>query len=285
MARNTSFYYAFLMLPASRRRAIVALWDFCRAVDDTVDEAVPGWRGPLTPDARTMASAELQEWRAEIGRCFGGGRPTTPQGRRLAPFIQQFALPRGPFEDLIDGVEMDLDRDRYDTFGELSEYCKRVASAVGLICIEIFGCRTIEAREYAVNLGLALQLTNIVRDVGSDLARGRVYLPQEDMTRFGVTDRDLAAGRVTPAVGALLSFQCHRAREYFARARRGLPRDEASRLTAAEIMGALYFAILREIERRGYDVFSTRVRVPPARRAWIALRTWARTRALQRRTR
>ncbi|MFN2445405.1 MAG: presqualene diphosphate synthase HpnD [Vicinamibacterales bacterium] len=275
--RNTSFSYAFLILPASQRHAIVALWDFCRAVDDTVDEAMPGGSGPLTPDVRARAAAELQDWRAEIARCFEGGTPATPQGRRLAPFVAQFALPRAPFEDLVDGVEMDLDRHRYETFAELSEYCRRVASAVGLICIEIFGCRTRAAREYAVNLGLALQLTNIVRDVGSDLARGRVYLPQEEMSRYGVSDRDLAAGRVTPAVSGLLAFQCARAREYFSRAWRGLPRDETSRLTAAEIMGAIYFAILQEIERRGYDVFSSRVRVSRARRAWIALRTWART--------
>lgn len=264
------------MLPPSRRNAIVAVWDFCRAVDDAVDEAMPG-PGPLTDGARARAAAELGEWRAEVARCFDGGMPTTPQGRALRPFVEMFSLPREPFDDLVDGVEMDLHRDRYATFDELSEYCRRVASAVGLICIEIFGCRSAGAREYAVNLGLALQLTNIVRDVGDDLRRGRVYLPQEDLNRFGVADADLLEGRVTPAVGRLLAFECRRARNFFERAARALPREEARRLVAAEIMGAIYADILNRIESRGYDVFSARVRVPRPRRAWIALKTWAGT--------
>lgn len=263
------------MLPASRRNAIVAVWDFCRAVDDAVDEAGPG-EGPLTPEARAGAAAELREWRAEIARCFDGASPVTPQGRALAPFIRTLQLPRGPFEDLIDGVEMDLERDCYATFDELTEYCRRVASAVGLICIEIFGCRTAAARAYAVDLGLALQLTNIVRDIGNDLRRGRVYLPQEDMARFGVTPADLAAGRVTGPVRELLAFECRRARTYFERAANERPREDARRLIAAEIMGAIYFEILRRIEARHFDVFTARIRVPRLHRAWIALKTWTR---------
>lgn len=266
------------MLPPARRNAIVAVWDFCRAVDDAVDEAMPGSVGPLTGEARARAATELHQWRAEIARCFDGVAPLTPQGRALEPFVRMFALPRAPFDDLVDGVEMDLNHDRYATFEELYEYCRRVASAVGLICIEIFGCRTDRAREYAVNLGLALQLTNIVRDVGDDLTRGRVYLPQEDLRRFGVTDTDLAKGRVTPAVRSLLAFECDRARAYFTRAARALPDDEVRRLIAAEIMGAIYGEILHRIEQRGYDVFSARVRVPRPARAWIALRTWVKTR-------
>lgn len=277
MARDTSFYYAFLMLPPARRNAIVAVWDFCRAVDDAVDEVMPGGTGALTDAARATAAAELAVWRTEVDCCFTGGVPSTPQGKALAPLVPAFELSREPFDDLIDGVEMDLRRDRYETFDELVEYCRRVASAVGLICVQIFGCREPAARDYAINLGLALQLTNIVRDVGGDLSLGRVYLPQEDLRRFGVSERDLADGRVTAPIRALLAFQCERARDYFARAARALPHSEARRLVAAEIMGAIYAEILRRVERNGYDVFSQTIRVPRPTRAWIALTTWART--------
>jgi phytoene synthase len=191
--------------------------------------------------------------------------------------VPAFQLPRQPFEDLIAGVAMDLDRDRYDTIEELLEYCRRVASAVGLVCIEIFGCRDVRSREYAINLGLALQLTNIVRDVGVDLSRGRVYLPQEDLRRFGCTEEALARGVVTQPIRALLAFEIARAREYFQRAALALPRSDARRLVAAEIMGAIYQDILRRIEANDYDVFTQVIRVPRPARFLLALTTWART--------
>jgi 15-cis-phytoene synthase len=275
VARDTSFYYSFLVLPAHRRRAIIAVWDFCRAVDDAVDEA-GGGAGPSTPDARAVAARELALWRAEVARAFQGETPETPQGRALVPHIRAFGLPRAPFEDLIDGVEMDLDGRRYETFDALVEYCRRVASAVGLICLDIFGCRDPGSREYALKLGIALQLTNIIRDVGADLAQGRVYLPTEDLRRFGCTDDDLRAGRVTPPVRALLEFECRRARDYYALAARAMPPADARRLVAAEIMGGIYFGILERIERAEYDVFSTRIRVPRLSRVRIAARIWTR---------
>jgi 15-cis-phytoene synthase len=265
VSRDTSFYYSFLVLPAAQRDAIVAVWDFCRAIDDEVDEPGPG-----------SPQAALEAWRAEVARCYEG-TPETPQGRRLQPFIGRFHLPRRPFEDLIDGVEMDLTRSRYETFEDLYEYCWRVASTVGLICIEIFGCRQPVAREYAVALGIALQLTNIVRDVASDLARGRVYLPQADLTRFGCSERDLRAGKVTPTVRALLEFECRRAREYYRKADQLLPPEDRRALVAARIMGAIYHATLERIERSGYDVFSQTVRLPRPRRAAIAAFTRARS--------
>jgi phytoene synthase len=279
MARDTSFYYAFLMLPAAKRNAIVAVWDFCRAVDDAVDEAVPLGEWPLTSEARAKAERELALWRAELDRCFdaSSGLPTTLQGRALAPVVAAFNLPREPFHDLVDGVAMDLGHERYETFDELLGYCRRVASAVGLICIEIFGVRDKSAREYAINLGIALQLTNIIRDVGVDLARGRVYLPQEDLARFGCTDADLRRGVVTPDMRALLAFQCVRARQYFTRAAQALRHTNARRVVAAEIMGAVYLEILRRVERSNYDVFSRVIRVPRPTRAVIALATWAKT--------
>jgi phytoene synthase len=282
MSRDTSFYYSFLVLPARKRRAIIAVWDFCRAVDDAVDEVVPDSesRGGLGDEARAQAARRLGLWRAELAACFAGPgdprAPTTPQGRALRPFISAFGLPRQPFEELITGVAMDLEHARYATFEALEEYCRRVASMVGLICVEIFGYRDQRTRAYAVNLGIALQLTNIVRDVAADFGRGRVYLPAEDMKRFGVSEQMLAERRVTPAVRSLLEHQCQRARGYYRRAAAELPAVDARGLVAAEIMRGIYFDILRRIERAGYDVFTRRIRVPRLHRAAIALRLWMR---------
>jgi phytoene synthase len=278
MSRDTSFYYSFLVLPPGKRRAIIAVWDFCRAVDDSVDEIVPEseWQGGLTEEARARAAEQLAAWRSELAAAYAGS-PRTAQGIALQPYLAEFTLPRERFEELIDGVEMDLERARYATFEELQAYCRRVASAVGLICVEIFGYRNAATRDYAVSLGIALQLTNIVRDVAADLRRGRVYLPAEDLARFGVTDADLCANVVTAPVRDLLQFECDRAREYYRRAAAELPVEDAGSLVAAEIMGAIYFEILKRIERAGYDVFSRRVRVPRPYRAVLALRVWATT--------
>jgi phytoene synthase len=267
MARNTSFYYSFLVLPAAQRRAIIAVWDFCRAVDDAVDEAA----------GATSAHAAVGFWRDELGRCYNGQQPVTSQGRGLQPVIAEFQLSRQPFDDVIDGVAMDVERCRYETFADLIEYCRRVASAVGLVCIQVFGCRSDEARDYAFNLGVALQLTNILRDVRDDLARGRLYLPLEDLRAWGCSVDDLARGRVTEAVRDLLAFECRRAREFYARAAARLTPADRPRLVAAEIMRAVYFEILQRIERSGYDVFTERVRLSRPRQALIALKQWAST--------
>ncbi len=266
MSRDTNFYYSFLVLPAEKRRAIVAVWDFCRAVDDAVD-------CPSSDGGSDSLEQELARWRDELERCYGDEAPTTAEGRHLKPFVARFRLPRKPFSDLIDGVAMDVARQRYETFEELYQYCLRVASAVGLICIEIFGYRNPGTRDYAVALGVALQLTNIIRDVPTDLGDGRVYLPQEDLRRFAVTERDLAAG-LSDAVAALLAFECDRARSFYAASKDELPAEDTRQLVAAEIMSRIYFAILKRIERRNYDVFSEVVRVPRPRRALIAGWVW-----------
>jgi phytoene synthase len=271
MARKTSFYYSFLVLPPEQRRAIIAVWDFCRAVDDAVDEApavTPG--GEALPAGR----AAVTFWRDELARAFDGRAPATAQGRRLQPFVRQFDLPRQAFEDVIDGVAMDLDTMRYQTFDDLFEYCRRVASAVGMICLRIFGSRGEGARDYALNLGVALQLTNILRDVKPDLERGRVYLPLDDLRAHGCTVDDLAAGVVTEPVRRLIAFECRRARDFYRRAENALPSEDRRRLVAAEIMRAVYFETLRRIERNGHDVFTARARVPRPRQAIIALRQW-----------
>lgn len=268
MARKTSFYYSFLVLPPDQRRGIVAVWDFCRAVDDAVDEAPNASTGlPSGRDAVVF-------WRAELGRCYDGIAPTTTQGRHLQPFIRRFDLPRQAFDDVIDGVAMDLDTTRYRTFDDLFEYCRRVASAVGLICIRIFGCSNARSRDYALNLGVALQLTNILRDIKGDIARGRVYLPLEDLAASGCTVGDLAAGLATDAVRRLIALECGRARAFYDRATAALPAEDRRRLVAAEIMRAVYFETLTRIERSGYDVFTARARVPRPRQALIALRQW-----------
>jgi len=275
MARDTNFYYSFLVLTPARRQAIVAVWDFCRAVDDAVDEA------RVETDAdRAAAHARLDEWRREIVRCFSADGPSsmpqTPQGQALVPFIRQFDLPRGPFTDLVDGVAMDIGHRRFKNFAELYQYCYRVASTVGIICVQIFGCQDAQARDYATDLGLALQLTNILRDVKKDLAIGRLYIPVDDMARFGVTEDMLAGETASPNVRALLRAQGVRARDFYVRASRNIPPDESRRLIAAEIMSGIYQAILAEIERRDFDVFGETIRVSRPRRAWIAITIWTR---------
>jgi phytoene synthase len=272
MSRNTNFYYSFLVLTPAKRRAIIAVWDFCRAIDDTVDD-----RAVESEAQRVEAFEALGAWRKEIDAVFTPGvPPATPQGRALQPLARLFKLPRRPLEDLIDGVSMDVGYRRYRTFNELYQYCYKVASTVGLICVDIFGCREAASRDYAVDLGIALQLTNILRDVKTDLDRGRLYIPLDDLARFNVTEDMIRAGAGNEEVTSLLRHQAARAREYYQRAARGLPRDDARRLVAAEIMGAIYRAILDEIELRDYDVFTEIVRIPNSQRLSIAFRTWLR---------
>jgi 15-cis-phytoene synthase len=268
VSRPTSFYYAFLVLPREQRDAVIAVWDFCRAVDDTVDEQPVLAAGAESTAAMRTA---LAGWRVELDRCYGGS-PETPQGRRLQPWVTRFAVARQPFADLIDGVEMDLDRCRYQTFDDLYEYCWRVASTVGLICLDIFGAR--DARDYAINLGVALQLTNILRDVGTDFARGRLYLPMEDLARFGVRESDLGNGTTTDRVRELLKFEAGRARDFYRRARAAMPPRDRRALVAAEIMAAIYRALLDRIERSGYDVLSGRIRLSRQRQIIVALGSW-----------
>ncbi len=280
MSRDTSFYYSFLVLPPEKRQAIVAVWDFCRAVDDAVDEA---------GEREQSASCELAQWRDELARCFDRQPPRTPQGQALQPFVDRFGLPRTAFEALIEGVEMDLRTRRYETFADLYQYCIRVASAVGLMCVEIFGYKNPASRQYAIELGVALQLTNILRDIPGDLSRGRVYVPQEDFVRFGCREEDLERETATAGHGVqstsvkkLLAFQAARAEDYYARARGTLPREDGRRLVAAEIMGAIYHGILTRIQASDYDVFSRVIRVPRPQRALIAGGVWLRVALLGR---
>lgn len=264
---RSNFFYAFLLLPRAQREAIFAVYAFCRIVDDTVDVG----------QDRSAQRRELLRWREEIGRVFEG-RPEHPAAQRLREAIRAFPIPRAALLDIIDGVEMDLDHPSYETFEALYPYCYRVASAVGLCAIAIFGHSDPRAREYAVNLGIALQLTNILRDVQPDARMGRVYLPQEDLRRFGVTADELRAGRYTPAFAELMTWEAGRARDYYGRAWRAFPEADRRTLFAAEIMGRTYFALLRAMEARGFRVFERQVTLPASRRLAIALGCWAASR-------
>jgi 15-cis-phytoene synthase len=272
VARKTSFYYSFLVLPAIERRAIIALFDFCRAVDDAVD---------LEGDA-ARARCSLERWREEVDLIFGSDVPKTAEGRNLQPFARQFHLPRQEFLALIDGVGMDIVPGRFPTFEDLQPYCHRVASSVGLICAAIFGAP--DADTYARDLGVALQLTNILRDVAADYRRGRCYVPIEDLERFGCTEADLAEqvrvqGAAMPdRVRLLLEHQAARARVFFERAVRALPPRRHRELVAAEIMRAIYRDLLRRIEKAGCNVFAATVRVPRPVQASLAIQTWWRSR-------
>ena len=271
MARNTNFSLSFLALPRAKRAAIEAVWDFCRAVDDEVDE------GPER--TATERRAGLQRWRAEVAACFEHGQPLTPQGRALAAVVQTYRLPRAAFDELIDGCEQDVDNTRFESLGDLRRYCHQVASTVGLICIEIFGYDNPGTRRYAEELGVALQFTNILRDVRSDVARGRLYIPLDEMRAHGVSEDDLRADRPTPGVVSLLERQAHRANEQYRLAESLLPPEDARRLVAARIMGAIYQDLLQRIVGRDFDVFSVPVRVPALRKLWVACRVWLRTMA------
>jgi phytoene synthase len=262
---RSNFFFAFLALPRHRRDALYAVYAFCRIVDDIAD------LGADTGAQRTG----LARWRADLARCYDGGTPEHPIARQLAGAVREFHLPRAALEAIVEGCEMDLARTTYETAEELEPYCYRVASAVGLCCIEIFGYTDPRAREYAVSLGMALQLTNIIRDVGADAANGRVYVPQADLRRFGVTTDDLRAGRYGDAFVALMEHEAARARRFYADARAAFPAVDARSLVPAEIMGRIYYALLDEIEARRFRVFDKRVTLPARRKAAIALRCWA----------
>ncbi|HXG67165.1 MAG TPA: presqualene diphosphate synthase HpnD [Blastocatellia bacterium] len=265
-ATSSNFYYSFVLLPAARRRAINDVYAFCRTLDDIVDQDHSD-RDPC---------AELQAWREEVEACYAG-YPDTPLGERLLDSIAEFALPKQPFLDIIDGMEMDLQWHSYQTFADLREYCYRVASAVGLICIEIFGYESPRAREYAVNLGLALQLTNILRDLKEDVARGRIYIPLEDLEQFGYSQKDLHANLYNAPFIELMKYEHRRAKYYFDRAAASLPEADRNSLFAAEIMGTIYRELLDGIAAAQYDVFRNRITVPKMRRMKIALNLWLRS--------
>jgi 15-cis-phytoene synthase len=260
---SSNFYYAFMLLSAERRQALYAVYAFCRFIDDVADDATV-----------IGGAAILALWRQELDYVYAG-TPTRPISRALAEIVRRFDIPRRYFEEVIDGVEMDLSRTRYQTFAALRVYCHRVASAVGLICIEIFGYTNQSARVYAQRLGLAFQLTNIIRDVSEDAARGRIYLPLEDLARFQVAEEEILTGTYTPRFRALMEFQCERARRFYLEAEAALaPVDRAS-LLSAEAMRSIYSALLERIARTGFRVLDQRVRLSTPHKLYLVGRAWA----------
>jgi phytoene synthase len=261
--RVTNFYYSFLFLPRAKRCAIEAVYAFARRGDDLVDSG-------LEPDD---ARRQIARYRVALDACYAGQGAALeePELAALAESIQRFKIPRQPFEDLILGLEMDLFKARYETFDDLSHYCYRVASTIGLIAIEIFGYTNPRTRDYALNLGKAMQLVNILRDIRSDAQRGRIYLPREDLDRFGLRPEDLLSGAYNDAFVELMQFEGDRARQFFNLARQLLPPQDRRAMVAAEIMAAIYWRLLGRIQNRRYNVFGEQVRLPAPEKLWIAV--------------
>jgi phytoene synthase len=262
---KSNFYYAFLFLPPDKRAALEAVYAYCRLVDDVVDEEAP---------VETKL-AGIAKWRKELDAVYNGAETKHPVVLKLREAVSRFPIRREDMEAVIDGCAMDITQSRYQTWDELRTYCYRVASAVGLMCIEIFGYCTPKAREYAVDLGIALQLTNILRDVAEDARRGRVYLPAEDLRSFGVTEEELLSGRPGPGFARMMQFEGQRARSHYLRARAAIGRAERRQLVVAEIMGDIYYALLEQLERTGFDVWSGRAQVARGKKMAIAIGKFA----------
>jgi 15-cis-phytoene synthase len=260
---RSSFYYAFILLPPDRRRALYAVYAFCRFIDDIADD-----------ESIREPALLLKRWREELHRVYAD-MPTRALSRALADSVRRFKIPRELFEEIIAGVEMDLSRKRYQTFAELRPYCYRVASALGLICIEIFGYRNPSAKLYAENLGLALQLTNILRDVREDAARGRIYLPLEDLARFNVGEDEILGGVYSANFVALMDFEAKRAQQLYAAAQTALASEDRSTLLTAEAMRLIYAALLERIIKSNYRVLDRRHRLSAPHKLYLVGRAWA----------
>ena len=260
---GSSFYYYFLFLPPERRRAITALYAFCREVDDAVDE-------PTDP---AVAASKLAWWRAEVAQLYAGN-PQHPVTRALAPTITPFNITRERLSEIMDGMEMDLNQSRYLDYANLRLYCHRVAGVVGLLAAGIFGYRNPQTLDYAAKLGLAFQLTNIIRDVGEDARKNRIYIPMDELKQFNVTAADLLNARHTEAFSRLMAFQTDRAKQCYADAMASLPAEDRRAQRPGLVMAAIYRTLLEEIADDGYRVLNQRTALTPLRKLWIAWRTW-----------
>ncbi len=274
---SSNFYHAFRLLSRDKHNALCALYAFCRFVDDIAD----GDTVPEEEDNRqgkeAQISQSLSRWNEELTLCYRG-TPSHPISKALADAIRSFPIKKEHLAGIIDGVGMDLSQVRYATFSDLYEYCYRVASLVGLVCIEIFGYRSETARDYAVNLGIAFQLTNIIRDVGEDARRGRIYLPLEDLRRFGCTESMLLKEKYDAAFVDLMKYQSARANEYYSKALSFLAPADRRSLMASEAMRLIYQRLLKEIELVSFSVFDRRVALSGLRKISLAFRAWGRGR-------
>jgi 15-cis-phytoene synthase len=260
---GSSFYYSFRFLPPERRRAITALYAFCREVDDIADDVADV----------NVARAKLGWWRAEVANLFAG-HPTHPVTKALQPATQQFGIDQMRLGEIIDGMEMDLTRHRYADFDALKLYCHRVAGVVGQLSASIFGYTNPKTLDYAENLGLAFQMTNIIRDVGEDARRDRIYLPQNELQQFGVSVADLLDCKQTPAFEKLMAYQTERAKSLYSAAFQALSLEDRRSQRPGLIMSAIYRTLLDELERDGFKVLNQRTSLTPLRKLWIAWKTW-----------
>jgi 15-cis-phytoene synthase len=261
---RSSFYYSFNLLPKEKRDAIYTVYAFCKHTDYIVDDHAGNFK---------EKSVLLTEWRNEFEKAIEG-ESSNPLLIELESVVRRYNIPVQHFTDLIRGVEMDLRKNRYETFDELSEYCYHVASTVGMMCAEIFGYTSKDTKQYAIDLGIALQLTNIIRDIKTDLARDRIYIPREDLDRFKYTEADLYGHVYDDRFVELMRFQAMRARSYYSLANASLARNDEKHFFAARIMERIYYAILRKIERNNFDIFRKKIRMNRLQQLCIALNIW-----------
>lgn len=259
---GSSFYYSFLFLPEQKRNAIMAVYAFCREVDDVVDN----------PGDIHVKQVKLQWWRDEIARLYQK-QAQHPITRALTPVIDNFNLPAEYFLEVIDGMEMDLHNTHYDSFKELSLYCYRAAGVVGLLAAEIFGYENRKTRDYATHLGTAFQLTNIIRDIKEDAEQGRIYIPSEDLEKFSVTKQELLADTATENLIELVKFEIQRARHYYQQALKRLPDIDRYSQSCGLIMSAIYSRVLDRIETNIPAIMSSRVRLGKMQKIWLTLST------------
>lgn len=259
---QSNFYYSFLFLPKEERDAIYQVYRFCRAVDDVVDSNQP----------QDEKRRQIHQWRQELDRCYAG-QPGHPITQPLLEPIRAFGLSRTYFEELIQGVERDIHTTRYETFNDLSVYCYHVAGTVGLLCLQIFGVSLDLYRDYAISLGTAFQLTNILRDLKTDAARGRIYLPLEDLRKFGYSEKELLAGVYNDNFIALMQFEHDRATQFYHRTHMLLQPQDRKSLVASEIMSAIYSSLLKRIKDVHYNVFTQTITLSAFQKLLIALRT------------
>lgn len=262
---GSSFYYSFLFLPPERRRAITALYAFCREVDDTVDEI----------DDPTVARTKLLWWRKEISAMLQGN-PSHPVTKALQPHVATYKLKGEHLQAIIDGMEMDLDQSRYLDYPGLQRYCWHVAGVVGILSASIFGHTQGGTLLFAEKLGLAFQLTNIIRDVGEDGRKGRIYLPVNELQQFNVTAADILNGRHSDRFEQLMKFQIERARKVYQEAFDLLPKEDRRAQRPGLMMASIYRTLLDEIERDGYHVLNQRISLTPIRKLWLAWKTYIR---------
>lgn len=261
---GSSFTVSFIFLPKTQRDAMTALYAFCREVDDVVDECTD----------YTVAQAKLNWWKSEVQNLYTN-TPQHPVTKALQPFIQQFNLAQEHFLEIIDGMEMDLKFNRYEDFKQLQLYCYHVASVVGLLSASIFGFKNRKTLKYAHDLGMAFQLTNIIRDVGEDARRGRIYLPLDELRKAKVSEEDILQSRETPAVKELIEYQIERAESYYDKALHELPAEDAKQQRAGLMMAAIYRTLLREIKADSAEkVLNSRTSLPPLRKFMLAARTY-----------